>query len=324
MAQVTPKRWKVIFLIPLGIILGLLGAEIMLRLVYPGSAFSSARELSHFQRKDVSPGLYLSDTEMGYLPAFGKGIYNQWGTLTNSYSLTKKSGVCRLLFIGDSVTARGRIIDAIKALYGEQNYEYWNAGVESFNTIQEVLYYIRYNFAIKPDHVILTFHPNDFETIPVAFYGIDGKLHVFAPNFPSRLINHRLFVNSLLYRLTIGWLYFSEKNLDKIIKETEQALRKLQTTLHRDDINLTVLVLPILKPQQSWHSAEWLTHSQIIEILQRLKIRYFDLLPSLAESLEKGTNLRENPFDFWHPNDHAAQLIAHYLYTNGLLQTTSR
>jgi len=321
MLRGVPENLKIFLLVPLGIVLGLLTAEIMLRIFYPCSSFSSARELSHFQRKDVPPGLYMPDDEIGYRPVFGKGPYTQWGTLTNSYSITKKKGITRLLFIGDSVTARGKIVNALKNVYGEECYEYWNAGVESFNTIQEVLYYIRYNSRIKPDHVILTFHPNDFETIPVAFYSIDGRLHVFAPNFPSRLINHRLFVNSLLYRLILGWLYFSKTRLDEIIKETEDALAKLQTVLNRDNINLTVLVLPVLKPPQSWDSAEKLTHAQIIDILQRLKIRYFDLLPALAEPLEKGMKLRESHFDFWHPDEKAAQIIAHYLYTNGLLQT---
>jgi hypothetical protein len=47
------------------------------------------------------------------------------------------------------------------------------AGVESFNTVQEVAYDRSFNRFIRLDHVILTFHLNDFETTPVAFREAD-------------------------------------------------------------------------------------------------------------------------------------------------------
>ncbi len=50
----------------------------------------------------------------------------------------------RVLFLGDSVTARGGIIAELASLYGNEQFEYWNAGVESYDTCQEVRYFERY------------------------------------------------------------------------------------------------------------------------------------------------------------------------------------
>jgi len=63
--------------------------------------------------------------------------------------------------------------------------------------VQEVAYYRQFNRPIHPDHVILTFHLNDFETTPVAFREADGTVVVFAPNWPVRRLHPWLFQHSL-------------------------------------------------------------------------------------------------------------------------------
>ncbi|MCX7591490.1 MAG: hypothetical protein N2255_07665, partial [Kiritimatiellae bacterium] len=177
-----------ILLVLLGVGGALVLAELELRIVAPDAAFGAARELTHFQKPEHSQQFEI-DADFGFRPVLGRGCYNKFGTLTNSYALAKPAGVMRLLFVGDSVTARGQLVAALRKCYGEEKFEYWNAGVESFNTIQEVEYYKRYNSAIQPDHVILTFHMNDFETTPVVFRRADGRLAAYAPNCPLRSIN---------------------------------------------------------------------------------------------------------------------------------------
>ena len=82
----------------------------------------------------------------------------------------KKKGKQRILFLGDSITARGKIVSQLKQLYRTERYEYWNAGVEGYNTFQEVEFFKKHNQHINPDHVILIFTiPNDFEDTPVVF-----------------------------------------------------------------------------------------------------------------------------------------------------------
>ncbi|MBU9889323.1 MAG: hypothetical protein KTQ49_05595 [Candidatus Omnitrophica bacterium] len=207
------------------------------------------------RQKYGDPQKYVVDPEFGFRPILEKGIYNRWGTLANSYSLDKKpSGVTRLLFIGDSVTATGHIVAGLKKVYGEDKFEYWNAGVRGFNTIQEVKFYKKYNQPIKPDHVILTFHLNDFETTPVAFFNSERRLTVFAPELPSKTISPFWFQKSMLYRLCLGIVIKAGlPKREHIDREVAASLAELRDILARDRIDFTVLINPTCKPSNEWN-----------------------------------------------------------------------
>ena len=183
----------------------LLAAESYLRRLYPKGAFEVGRELGWMRRsrKDLAR-VFTVDPEFGFRPILGNDLYNSYGTINNGYRLPRPPGVTRLLFMGDSVTARGRIVEALRRIRGEKRFEYWNAGVESFNTTQEVNYYRKYNHRISPDHVILTFVYNDFGTTPITFFNRDKKLVVFALNRPRRRVIPWLFEHSYLYRFLLG------------------------------------------------------------------------------------------------------------------------
>lgn len=114
-----------------GTVFALLLTECYLKLLLPYEGLGAARELKQFRDLENAPGLFIIDPNFGFRPALGTSVYNKFGTLAGNYTLEKPEGVTRLLFIGDSVTARGKIIDAIRKLYNETNFEYWNAGVES-------------------------------------------------------------------------------------------------------------------------------------------------------------------------------------------------
>ena len=224
-----------------------------------------------------------------------------------------------MLFIGDSVTARGKIIEALRDIYGD-NYEYWNAGVESFNTIQEVNFYKQYNHRIKPDHVILTFSINDFETTPVAFFNSDKKLVVYQTNKPSKNIDTWLFKNVYLYRLLIGLTTFESKNINTIANEIRYSLKELRDILKKDDISLTVFIHPSLKPYDQWKEKDKISRTNIIQILNDLNIQHYDLLNVLEEAIKHNVNIKENKGDSAHPSNEIARLYAVYLFKEGLLK----
>ena len=166
------KKWIVNVLLLCGsTLLTVGGIEAVLRITHQYATFGAATELPWMRNnsQDFSQ-IFTIDPDFGFRPILGTGGYTEYGTSPNTYPVQKRPGITRLLFIGDSVTGRGRIIEAIKQIYDDEVFEYWNAGVESFNTIQEVRFYQRYNAAVYPDHVILTFHLNDFEPTPVAFF----------------------------------------------------------------------------------------------------------------------------------------------------------
>ena len=192
-----------LFLVSLG--LAVLFCELALRVSSPGGGFGAAEELPWLRGADRTR-LFVSDPDFGFRPALGNELFDAFGTHRNEYEVGERAGRERVLFLGDSVTARGHIIEALRERYGEAGFEYWNAGVDSFNTVQEVAYYFDYNAEVDPDHVVLTFHLNDYETTPIAFEDEAGRVVVFAPNQPTRRIYPWLFENSRLYRLWLGRL----------------------------------------------------------------------------------------------------------------------
>jgi hypothetical protein len=299
----------------------ILGVEVFHRFKAPYRAFGGAYELTQF-RQGGADGLstFVIDPTFGFRPVLGAGPYTRFGTLANTYAAAKSPGVRRLLFIGDSVTHRGHIVDALRAAYGSQRYEYWNAGVESFNTVQEVEYYRRFNRPIHPDHVILTFHLNDFETTPVAFQDADGTLVVFAPNWPVRRLNLWLFQHSYTYRYWLGLVTPKKSVRTEIIAEVRASLADLERMVTADGARLTVLVLPILQPVGDWKPEYREYRHLILDILGSLGIRYFDLLEPLHEALAHGIVVAE-PGDplFWHPSRAVATYFARHLTTQHLL-----
>lgn len=299
----------------------ILGVELVGRFKTPHRAFGSATELGAF-RQGGPDGLssFVVDPTFGFRPELGDGRYTRFGTLANAYAADKPPGVSRLLFIGDSVTHRSHIVDALRAEYGSQRYEYWNAGVESFNTLQEVEYYRRFNRPIRPDHVVLTFHLNDFETTPVAFRNTDGTLVVFAPNWPVQRLNLWLFRHSYTYRYWLGLVTPKKTERSEVIEEVRAALEDLQRLVAADGARLTVLVLPILQPVSDWPREYRDYRHLVLGMLESLRIRHFDLLEPLNEALADGVAASETTDNhFWHPSPEAASYFAKYLRAQHLL-----
>ncbi len=305
--------WGKPLLLLLGVALGVLGAELALRWVGPPDGFPRERRMLW-----MGQGSHLMlDPDFGFRPILDNKLFNEYGTRVNDYDIAKRPGVGRLLFVGDSVTFRGKIVGALRARYGEQRYEYWNAGVSGFNVVQEANYDKRYNAAVEPDHVILTFHTNDFETTPVAFRK-DGDLVVFAPGRPLEQISPWLFRHSRLYRMWVG-RHPRDSASDAIIDETENSLVELKRQLDREGIRLSVLLLPLLAPDNEWKDRHRRSREASLSLLEAHDFRYFDLLDVMNRALEDGIDVRQDPGDRWHPSDAVAERFADYLFQAGLL-----
>jgi hypothetical protein len=313
-----------LLMVGLGCVVFVGAVEIFYRFKAPYRAFGGARELPQFRRGGSTvAATFVVDPDFGFRPVFDNGHYTAFGTLANDYPLSKSNGKKRLLFIGDSVTRRGHIVDALKDEYGSLRYEYWNAGVESFNTVQEVRYYKHFNRGLRPDEVFLTFHLNDFETTPVAFRDANGSLVVYAPNFPVQRINLWLFQHSYFYRSWIGVTTARKAERVGIISEVRVSLEELKHMVDADGAHLTVLVLPILRPLNDWSAEYRENRRRILDILGSLRVRYFDLLEPLNQAFADGVSVVEKGDDlFWHPSREVAKYFGAYLRRQGLLEST--
>ncbi len=295
-------------------------AELYLKARRPELAVDAGVGFFSARRRDTKYGqTYTDDPELGFRPILGTDQYDRFGTRVNNYGLSKRQGVTRLLFIGDSVTARGRIIAAVRRCYGDKQFEYWNAGVHGFNTVQEVGYYRKYNRLIQPDHVILTFHPNDYGTTPVVFRDSDERLVICSLRKPLRTINPWLFRRSYLYRL-YQTLTTSEAGDDKgIRKEVACSLKQLREMVAADEATLTVLVFPYLAPPHEWGEWRLGARQTTLGLLEDLQVRHFDLLDVFLAALVDGVPTQERQGDTLHPSGELSERFAAYLHRHGLL-----
>ncbi len=304
-----------VLLVAAAVLLPLLAFEAAYRVFRLDYTFQAGQELKWLRS---TSDFFVVDPDFGFRPRLDTGAYDKFGTAHNQYGIEKTEGVKRLLFIGDSVTARGKIVTALRRQYGDENFEYWNAGVESFNTIQEFHFLEQYNLKINPDHVILSFHLNDYETTPVVFYQGD-EMRVYAPD--TRLENSHpwLLQNSYIYRLFLNAT--SNRNeqalaaaRQDIFREVHEHLDKMQQLLARRDIQFTVVVLPYFKPYRKWKAEEKERRESTLVALEELGITHFDLLALSEEAHRDGVNTQQRKGDTWHPSEDIADIFASHLY----------
>ncbi len=313
-----------------------LAGEAAVRILHLGNDPFPQSEIAMFRdRSEELKHKFVLDPEFGIRPPVGTGMYSSTGIFQGPWDPDAKpprpDGSLppppkeRLLFAGDSVTRRGKIILALKQLYGDTGYEYLNAGVETFNTEQELLFYRRYNRPLKPSQIILTFHPNDFDVVPVAFLDEQGRLRVYSGNPELAPLNRFLFLHSRLYRIFAGWKISrasgSGNDLppDRIAR-VETALLGFRDEAANIGARLTVLVFPPVKSPNGLTPYELAVRSAVLALLEKNHLRYFDLQPPLEEALTLNMPLGDPPGDTWHPGDELARRIAAYLKARNLLE----
>ncbi len=260
-------------------------------------------------------GIYTVDERLGYRPVLGGAAYAPHGAQWNDYPLEKRPGVRRLLFLGDSVTQRGRLLDGLRGLLGE-SCELWNAGVIGYASRQELEYYRDYLGGIEPDHVVLSFHLNDFETTPITF--LDGERFVAVYAQDARP-NPWLLRHSYLYRY--GWSRMleatGESRSRKIEAEVEQALRELQALVRSRGAEFTVLVLPWFLPEAEWPETLRAHHREIVEFLEGQRVAHYEFLDTLAAAVQEGLPIQERPGDVQHPSPEFGRRMAADLVARG-------
>lgn len=310
-----------VLLVAAGILFPVLVAEIGLRFALPADSLTVGQEIDVFRQNATGiHGMLQPDAELGYAPILDGRGFDAWGTHRNPYPRSKQPGVTRILFLGDSITARARVIRALTHLVPKQLFEFWNAGVEGWNTEQEVAFFFRVTHRVQPDRVVLGFHSNDFRNTPIGFRDDDGNLVVYQTRHPLR-ISPGLYGASYLYRLWIRWRTEDDGKVDyeQFAPRVEASLRRLRDGLQASGTPLTILLYPIFATQDVWNTSERLSRKLSIEIFERLGLHWIDLAEPIAELTKASATVEESPGDRWHPNDLAATRMAEFALEAGVL-----
>lgn len=298
--------------------------ELGLRWVFPSMVLGAGAQL---QFRAGERANFQADPECGYIPVVGNTVYDKFGCRVDRYDekgqrLPDRDGSQprrgkRILFVGDSVTRRERIQDGLEKLYGSRDYEYWNAGVESFNVMQELVFYRRFNTKLQPDQVVLTFHNNDFQDTPLVFRQ-NGELQIHFMRRDGAGINPWLFSHSYLYRWLTG-LSLGQLDRARQREAMRAALAGFRQTMKEEKVDFSVILLPILKPYDQWNVREKWSRQTALELLKEQGIKTYDLMPDMEAALKEGLVLPETPGDTWHPGQAAAEHFARYLQAQKIL-----
>lgn len=292
------------------VVVGLIAGEIVLRVLRPHGTLRSAQELPWMNTLPHVRTAFTVDPEFGFRPVLGTKLYDENGILHATYDDTSGVDRDRVLFIGDSVTANGKILEATRAACERSGVEFLNAGVGSFNTLQEIAYYRAYNHRVDPDHVVLTFNMNDVETTPVAFREADGRLRVYATFAPYEDVDLTLYEHSYLYRLYLGLRYPRDSRMDDILDEIDVAFADFAAELAADDVAFTVLVVPLSLPRAEWSARDARVYERVVSILGTHGIDHVDLRPALDRASADGLPLAPSEGDVHHVTEELAALYA--------------
>lgn len=305
-----------------GVALAVAAAELAFRLHPPRLARLAGEEPAWAQglSEAVSHEVLTQDPELGYRPLLGGRDYAEHGALRNEYALEKPAGVRRVLFLGDSATRRGKLVAALREAWGSAGYEYWNAGVEGYAPVQELGYYRRYLGDIRADHVVLTLHPNDFETTPLSFFDRQGKLHLYWARLPLAELSPWLLRHSWLYRFLVGWR-LRRQGAGQVEAQVEaelvDSLEALAALTRERGARLSLLLLPRLEPLERWPAVVRERHAALLAHLARLGLEHHDLTPAIERARGEDGPLLESPGDVHHPGTGFARAAAALLREQG-------
>ncbi len=320
-----------ILLLTFAILVALLMGEICLRGFAHQSSMLMGADITVWLENQESkkPG-FVADAELGFHPnldgrrwdEFGRHRPNRKQRAENLAASKSNKTPAKVLFVGDSVTSRAKICNAIQAEFKDAGMQWWNGGVESYNTLQEAIYYERYLQESEPDHVILTLHNNDFGITPAGFFTDDGFFTMHAPGREPLQMRARLFRYSHLYRLLFKWRLqnWMAMEHDEASKLVQQGLRQLRDKLKAQGVKLWVLLHPILLEKKDWQERQVQNHQSALTILQDLNIWHVDLMPALEAALADGKNVQVLLGDTWHPNAEVSRYFAQHAAQAGLLQ----
>ena len=177
---------------------------------------------------------------------------------------------------------------------------------------QEVEYYKKYNYLVRPDHVILTFHMNDFVETPV--FSRDGNCVVgYGLRIPKKLFCYRLLLNSALYRYVMAAIFYRKYDDDLMKNNIKKALADIKMVLDQQNVSFTVLLLPYLYDYERWDKKVKQDHRYIKQVCKELSIRYVDLLKPMIQALADKVDIEETPGDYAHPSDAVCRYFAKYI-----------
>ncbi|MCP4688314.1 MAG: SGNH/GDSL hydrolase family protein, partial [Desulfobacterales bacterium] len=291
-------RWTTVCLINLVVLFALL---LVLEGVFRLAGRTVYEHRSLYMVSDV-PGL-LYENLPGYSGRYAHAPVhiNSRGLRGPEFEIEKREGVRRIIVLGDSFafghgvkdneTFPAQLHDLLNKGPGRPGFEVLNAGVNGYNTRQELIWLLHRGAPLEPDLVILTFFHNDLGN-RFEFILKDGALasrhHPGSVPMPG-FIKTFLRENSVLYWIVAERLAFIRARLDARpgIKSADhsfstmdpegwevckEAMKRLHHACRTRGVQTLFLIHPELSPPSSFRQRA--AHEEFARFCEREGIAY--------------------------------------------------
>jgi hypothetical protein len=293
------------------VVVALLLIEIALRSLYPVSIVN----VETGGRTAAATELVTPDESLGIRPVLGTALYDNDGILFDRSVISKAERPRKILFTGDSVTGRGRIVEALAKKLAAPDVSLLNGGVDGYNIQQEVEFFFRYQAQLKPDVIVHQWHVNDLQPSTLVVRGRDGSIKSYSPRNKPEHINGFLYRYSQIYRFYV--LQFRSRfSQDEIRTAAHASLRKLRDYARQNGIAYHAFLFPNLDPYDKWSAQERTARDYLLGLSDELDLNVVDLWPLAERLIKEGADIQDRPGDTWHPNARFGEEAAGYLLDN--------
>lgn len=326
-----------IFLLMLSCVIGLATVEgLLVFLVPPPIVWLDPQESYHV---DPKVGHRLVPGQQSYTHSFPV-VTNSYGMRDHEFSAVPVPGVIRILCLGDSLTFGDGVavgdtypkqLEARLGREGTVRYEVINAGVPSYDTWQEVVYFEEWGRQLKPNTVVIGFYANDVVPKPVKInaaltgegmlrrQGFGGVLPDFAVHTLKRsrlLLFLRDRVGKLNNLVSPSDQFLHQQSLldgtenafvERGWQEVDRSLQKMAALKREQGFELLVVIFPMAE-QLLRDSSQAHYQSRVRAIADKYSIPSIDLLDSFKREFTGFGSL----FIEWdgHPNPKAHRIAA--------------
>lgn len=326
-----------IFLLVLSSVVGLAIVEgLLVFLVPPPIVWLDPQESYHV---DSKVGHRLVPGQRSYTHSFPV-VTNSLGMRDREFSAVPAPGVVRILCLGDSLTFGDGVavedtypkqLEARLGREGAVRYEVINAGVPSYDTWQEVVYFEEWGWRLKPNTVVIGFYANDVVPKPAkvnaALTG-DGMLRRqgfgnVLPDFAVHTLKRSRLL--LFLRDRVGKLFNLVSPSDQFLhqqslldgtqnpfvergwQEVDSSLQKMAALKNEQGFELLVVIFPMAE-QLLRDSSRAHYQSRVRAIADKYSIPSIDLLDSFKREFTEFGSL----FIEWdgHPGSKAHRIAA--------------
>ena len=322
-------------LVVLGCLVGLALAEgVLVFLVPPPLVWLEPQESYHY---DSKVGHRLAPGQRSYTHSFPVATNSQ-GLRDREFPALPERGVVRILCLGDSLTFGDGVavedtypkqLEALLREEGNTRYEVINAGVPSYDTWQEVVYFQEWGIRLRPNIVVIGFYANDPVPRPETVrdfltpggtlrrQGFGGMLPdsaVHALKGSRLLLFLRDRISKVVNRIRPSLEYLHQQSLltgtensfvERGWREVDASLETMARLRKEHGFNLILVIFPM--PEQLLHDYPR-THyqSRVQAIANRHGVPTIDLLDSFKREFNGFGSL----FIEWdgHPNPTAYRI----------------